>query len=206
MGVTIDRPTVNLLMGALARSGDVARTEQWAVFMQEAGIAPNRSTLCALVTACRRGEDHEGAEKWLARMEQMGFAPGDLGSDDEADSDDLDGDTPTKGSSPIQTPPESPVVAPAKTKKGFGMPPPPGMPLQPRCVPAPPYLSECLLQEAPPAAGRDMLPKKIIVSSSFSQCAPGVKAPPGLELKSGMGCDYTWPAADPSSMRYAVRA
>jgi len=107
MGVPIDRPTVNLLMGAFARSGNIVRTEQWAAFMNEANISPNRSTFCALVTAAQRAHDHQRASKWLACMEELGFAPGDLETDNElgqlieADSDSGDlADTPTHDSTP----------------------------------------------------------------------------------------------------------
>lgn len=96
MGVPIDRPTVNLLMGAFARNGNIVRTEQWAAFMEEASISPNRSTFCALVTASQRAHDHQRASKWLACMEELGFTPGDLETDHElgqlGDADSESGD------------------------------------------------------------------------------------------------------------------
>lgn len=183
-GIPIDRPTVNLMMGVVARSGDVEGTEKWVHFMHKAGITPNRSTMSALVTASRRAEDHTRAEKWLARMEQMGFAPGGLGSDDEAESADLDDGTPTtaRASSPIATPPESPLSAPsdlATLKQGFRMLPRPHMLPQPRRVPAALFTELHDQEVSTSLSPLDMLPKKITLAS-LSHCGDAM-APPGLD-------------------------
>jgi len=193
IGVPIDRPTVNLLMGAFARNGNLVRTEQWAAFMQEAGISPNRSTFCALVTASQRAKDHERANKWLARMEELGFTPGDLDTDRElgqlgdgdsesGDYDDTPTHTPPSRNSPKQAPATSPIQRPATAQTQV----------------APPSRSPALVQEAArpqalavqakpditPAESR-LTPKKINVPACLGMLEPAQSPSPIRNLISG---------------------
>jgi len=75
-GVELNRSTMNHMMAAYARIGNIGETERWANVMIQVGIQPNCSTLQALVTACTVAGVHGRADYWLGQMEELGFEPG----------------------------------------------------------------------------------------------------------------------------------
>jgi len=156
LGVELNRSTMNHMMAAYARIGNIGETERWANVMIQVGIQPNCSTLQALVTACTVAGVHGRADYWLGQMEELGFEPGLLtlqqrsqrGGDEASNVDEVNeeflcslfGAGVNQGGPTLASPPPPPAaglegcgMAQAAGKKSlmsvvssFGIPMPPG--------------------------------------------------------------------------------